>query len=223
MREVLRAQAGGRPWAQAQIRLRIAYCNFIRYFGPINHTVISTITDAETGEERETHRRPNLAPFADDPDCWLVASIEDYDLESGLARKGPIFRRARDPPPATPLITTAADALAVTLNEIGHVDLERLAELLDCDPETRWRSSARRCSAIRSTEALGDGRRLPLRSRPHQARRRRGGRRTSIRNTRATSRRCGRCSPKDIRRRTSPRGSARRGYRPPTSRRSPPR
>ena len=51
----------------------------------------------ETGEERETHRRPNLAPFADDPDCWLVASIEDYDLESGLARMGPVSANASSP------------------------------------------------------------------------------------------------------------------------------
>ena len=55
-----------------------------------------SLTDPETGEERETHRRPNLAPFADDPDCWLVASIEDYDLDSGLARMGPIFRERVD-------------------------------------------------------------------------------------------------------------------------------
>ena len=81
--------------------------SFIRYFGPINHTVVPPCHDPETGEERETHRRPNLAHFADDPDCWLVASIEDYDLETGLARKGPIFdervivaaRRRRSSPP----------------------------------------------------------------------------------------------------------------------------
>ena len=135
IRDVLRAQATGRPWAQAQVRLRCAYSGFIRYHGPINHTVVTTLTDAETGEEREVHRRPNLAPFADDPDCWLVASIEDYDLESGLARMGPIFRERVIAPPTTPLITSAADALAVTLNEVGHVDLERLAELLECDPD----------------------------------------------------------------------------------------
>jgi adenine-specific DNA methylase len=77
VRDVLRAQATGRPWASAQVRLRCAYSGFIRYFGPINHTVITTLTDADadTGEEREVHRRPNLAPFGDDPDCWLVASI----------------------------------------------------------------------------------------------------------------------------------------------------
>ena len=139
IRDVLRAQASGRPWAQAQVKLRCAYSGFIRYHGPINHTVITTLTDAETGEERELHRRPNLAPFADDPDCWLVASIEDYDLESGQARMGPIFRERVIAPPATPLITSATDALAVTLNEVGHVDLDRLAELLECDVDEALR------------------------------------------------------------------------------------
>ena len=142
VRDVLRAQAADLPWAQAQVRLRVAYSTFIRYFGPINHTVVTVTADPETGEERETHRRPNLAPFADDPDCWLVASIEDYDLETGLARMGPVFRERVIAPPAAPLITSAADALAVTLSEVGRVDLDHLAELLDRDPRRRWRSSA---------------------------------------------------------------------------------
>ncbi len=135
VREVLRAQAADRPWAQAQVRLRVAYAAFLRYFGPISHTVVTVTTEPETGEEREIHRRPNLAPFADDPDCWLVASIEDYDLESGLARMGPVFRDRVISPPATPVIASAADALAVTLDETGRVDPEHLAELLECDPD----------------------------------------------------------------------------------------
>jgi predicted RNA methylase len=153
VREVLRAQAADHPplafpsaspteplaappWAEAQIRLRIAYSNFVRGFGPINHTIILVTTDPQTGEERESHRRPNLAPFADDPDCWLVASIEDHDLESGLARMGPIFRRRVIAPPSAPVIATATDALAVTLNATGRVDVDHLAELLDSDPDT---------------------------------------------------------------------------------------
>ena len=136
VRDVLRAQAADQPWADAQIRLRIAYSGFVRSFGPINHTIISVTTDPETGEDRESHRRPNLSPFADDPDCWLVASIEDHDLESGLARMGPIFRERVIAPPSAPDIATAADALAVTLNATGHVDVDHLAELLDSDPET---------------------------------------------------------------------------------------
>ena len=45
VRDVLRAQAAGRPWKEPQVRLRTAYSTFIRYYGPINHTVITTITD----------------------------------------------------------------------------------------------------------------------------------------------------------------------------------
>ena len=41
IRDVLRAQAADRPWAEAQVRLRVAYSAFIRYFGPINHTARS--------------------------------------------------------------------------------------------------------------------------------------------------------------------------------------
>ena len=134
VREVLRAQAADTPWREHQVRLRVAYSTFIRYFGPINHTVVTTTTDPETGEERETHRRPNLSPFGDDPDCWLVASIEDYDGDSGMARMGPVFRERVIAPPAAPVITSATDALAVTLSQVGRVDPDHLAELLERDP-----------------------------------------------------------------------------------------
>ncbi|WP_454634976.1 N-6 DNA methylase [Bradyrhizobium cenepequi] len=130
VRDVLKCQELDRPWKDAQVRLRIAWSNFVRAFGPINSTVVSTSEDPETGEVRETHRRPNLQPFLDDPDCWLVASIEDYDLESDTAKPGPIFTERVIAPPAPPVITSAADALAVALNERGHVDPDHIAELL---------------------------------------------------------------------------------------------
>ncbi|MBN8955870.1 MAG: N-6 DNA methylase [Rhizobiales bacterium] len=133
VREVLHAQERDEPWKQAQVRLRIAWSSFVRDFGPINTTVVSTVEDEETGEVRETHRRPNLAPFADDPDCWLVASIEDYDLDSNTARPGPIFTERVIAPPPAPVITSALDALAVVLNERGYVDPEHIAELLHRD------------------------------------------------------------------------------------------
>ncbi|RWJ81360.1 MAG: lactate dehydrogenase [Mesorhizobium sp.] len=133
VREVLKSQELDRPWKEAQVKLRIAWSNFVRAFGPINTTVVSTTEDPETGEVRETHRRPNLQPFLDDPDCWLVASIEDYDLESDTAKPGPIFTERVIAPPAPPVITSAADALAVVLNERGHVDPDHIAELLHRD------------------------------------------------------------------------------------------
>ncbi|WP_223568932.1 lactate dehydrogenase [Agrobacterium tumefaciens] len=136
VRAVLKAQEQDRPWRDSQVRLRIAWSSFVRDFGPINHTTVSISEDAETGEVKETHRRPNLAPFLDDPDCWLVASIEDYDLETDTARPGPIFTERVISPPAAPVITSAADALAVVLNERGRVDVDHIAELLHCDTDT---------------------------------------------------------------------------------------
>jgi N12 class adenine-specific DNA methylase/adenine-specific DNA methylase len=135
VREVLKAQATDRSWRDAQVRLRIAWSSFVRDFGPINHTDVSIQEDVETSEVRETHRQPNLQPFRDDPDCWLVASIEDYDLDTDTARPGPIFSERVIAPPAPPVVTSAADALAVVLNEVGRVDLDHIAELLHSDRE----------------------------------------------------------------------------------------
>ena len=133
VREVLKCQEQDRPWKDAQVRLRIAWSSFVRDFGPINHTTVSVTEDNETGEVREIHRRPNIQPFLDDPDCWLVASIESYDLDTDTAKPGPIFSERVIAPPATPVIASAADALAVVLNERGRVDLEHMAELLHQD------------------------------------------------------------------------------------------
>ena len=129
IRDVLRAQEADLPWGGAQVRLRGSYAHFKREFGPINLTTISEIAGPD-GEVRETVRRPNLQPFLDDPDVWLVASIEDYDAETGVARSGPIFTERVLHPPVRPEVTGAADALAVALHETGVVDLDRVAELL---------------------------------------------------------------------------------------------
>ncbi|KQV83416.1 DEAD/DEAH box helicase family protein [Rhizobium sp. Root1220] len=136
VREVLKAQETDRPWRDLQVHLRLAWSAFVRDFGPINHTTVSVQEDPETGEVKETHRQPNLLPFRDDPDCWLVALIEDYDLETDTAKPGPIFATRVIAPPMSPVITNAADALAVVLNERGHVDLEHIAELLHCGIST---------------------------------------------------------------------------------------
>jgi N12 class adenine-specific DNA methylase/adenine-specific DNA methylase len=133
VREVLKAQELDQPWKDAQVRLRIAWSNFVRDFGPINFTTVSMTEDDESGEVRETHRRPNIQPFLDDLDCWLVASIEDYDLETNTAKPGPLFTERVIAPPAVPVITSAADALAVVLNERGRVDIDHIAELVHRD------------------------------------------------------------------------------------------
>lgn len=136
VRDVIRAQEQDQPYGAAQVRLRSAYGAFVRAFGPINLTTNSTSPDPETGEVREITRRPNLQPFLDDPDSWLVSSIENYDPESGTATRGPIFSQRVIHAPAEPVVVNAADALAVTLAERGVVDIDHIAELLGHDRET---------------------------------------------------------------------------------------
>ena len=204
----------------AQVRLRIAYGTFVRGFGPINPPRSRELRRRWRGPRDPSPAEPRA--FADDPDCWLVASIEDYDLESGLARMGPIFRERVIAPPAAPLIATAADALAVTLNETGRVDIDHLAELLDRDPETALAQLGETVFRNPATEAWEtDDAYLSGPSAPSSRSPRR--RPSAIRSIGATSRRCGGCSPRTCVRRTSPRVSARRGFPPPTSRPSPPR
>jgi N12 class adenine-specific DNA methylase len=133
VRDILSAQEANRPWKSVQVRLRIAWSAFVRDFGPINHTTVSIAEDKHTAEVRETHRRPNIQPFLDDPDCWLVASIETYDIDTDTAKPGPIFTERVICPPAPPVTTSASDALAVVLNERGRVDVDHIAELVHQD------------------------------------------------------------------------------------------
>ncbi|GJD85455.1 hypothetical protein HPGCJGGD_3344 [Methylobacterium haplocladii] len=128
VRAVLALQEGRKDSAAAQARLGDLYDVFVARHGAINFTTIQERI-ADDGTRHETHRQPNLEPFRDDPDCWLVASIEHYDLESGNATKALIFTGtviAHQPEPA---IQSASDALARCLHELGFVDVPRIAQL----------------------------------------------------------------------------------------------
>ena len=142
VRDVLKAQEHDRPWRDCRVRLRIAWSNFVRDFGPINHTTVSISEDEETGEVRETHRRPNLQPFLDDPDCWLVASIEDYDLDTDTAKPGPIFSERVISPPAPPEITSTADALAPLSSTNAAASMSNISPNCCTDIPMRWSTNS---------------------------------------------------------------------------------
>ncbi len=130
VRAVLRAQEADRPWQDDLAVLREAYDRFIGRFGPINAAKLIAVHNQETGRDTEYVRRPNLSPFMDDPDVWLVASIEEYDEDTGCARVGAIFTRRVVNAPAARAIVTAADALSVCLHDLGRVDIAYMAECL---------------------------------------------------------------------------------------------
>lgn len=129
---VLRAQMDNQPFGRHQHRLRQTWQSFTRQFGPINLTHTTVRVNAITGEETESRRRPNLQPFYDDPDVWLVSSIEEYDEATQTARPGPLFTERVIHAPVEPEIHSAHDALAVCLHDAGRVDLPLIAELTGC-------------------------------------------------------------------------------------------
>lgn len=130
IRAILRAQLNDQPYADLQQELLAAYRQFAKKHGPINRTVTTIRTDPETGVEKDFQRRPNLQPFLDDPDVWLVASIEAYDAETDTGTPGAIFTERVVKPPVSQEIHSAQDALAVSLHERGRVDLPLIADLL---------------------------------------------------------------------------------------------
>jgi len=131
VRSILSLQERFESSVEEQINLNEVYDAFVEKHGFINHTDVHVSVDEETGERKELHRQPHLAPFRDDPDCWLVASIEEYDLEAGTARKGLIFDKTVIAREIEPEIHSAADALARCLNEFGRVDVAYIAGLLN--------------------------------------------------------------------------------------------
>ena len=88
-RRVLQSQNEGWPEANrlaVRRELNQTYDRFVSAYGPINKTTLS-----ETKEGGTIRRTPNLAKFREDPDAMLVMSLEEYDEETGEAKKAPIL------------------------------------------------------------------------------------------------------------------------------------
>jgi hypothetical protein len=107
------------------------YDAFHARFGPINKTVVSVSTRLRRdGTPIVTRRFPNFAVFRADPDAFKVAAIENYDEASGHITKAAIFWRDIVQPATPPVVTNPSDALALSLNVSGRVDLPLIAEQL---------------------------------------------------------------------------------------------
>ena len=217
-RRVLQSQNEGWPEAHrndARRELNRAYDLFVAAYGPINKTTLQP----KPPTARVIRRMPNLVKFREDPDAMLVMALEDYDEVTGKAAKAPILLRdvvGKSPPITT--VTSAEEGLLVSLDRTGGIDLPYIAsstasprrpiiaelgDLIYRDPESKhWQTADEYLSGnvrdkLAAAEAAGPD--MP-----------------------ATPRPCVQCSPKTCCPATSTPVSVPRGYRPPTSRRSPP-
>jgi N12 class adenine-specific DNA methylase len=120
VRETLRTQlenSDEEAVFDARRMLNSQYDHFVSRFGPVNDSA-------------------NQRAFRGDPDLPLLSSLEDYDEETRKAVKTAIFReRTIHQTKVAQAAETPQDALVLTLNETGRVDLARMEMLLSRPPE----------------------------------------------------------------------------------------
>ena len=92
--------------------------------------LLNRIYDAFVWRHGPLSSRENIRAFAGDPDHPLLLSLENYDAETKRARKTAVFERRtlERYQPATH-VETAAEALAISLNETGKIDWPRMTGL----------------------------------------------------------------------------------------------
>ncbi len=116
VRDCLRSQMDGSAEehvVEARQQLNQAYDRFVGRFGPVN-------------------LRANQRAFDGDPDLPLLLSLENYNDETKRATKATIFHERtihhRQPVES---VSEPKEALLVSLNEHGRVDLDHMAGLLN--------------------------------------------------------------------------------------------
>ena len=115
VRDCMRSQLDGSGDGQvveAREQLNFAYDRFVSRFGSINAPI-------------------NQRAFHGDPDLPLLLSLENYDEETRVAVKASIFReRTIHHKQPVESVGSPKEALLVSLNEKGRVDLAHMAGLL---------------------------------------------------------------------------------------------
>ncbi len=115
VREVLRTQLDNRSEEEvtdARRRLNLNYDSFVSRFGALNESA-------------------NQRAFRGDPDAPLLCSLADYNDDTKHATKAAIFRERTIQQTERPSAAASPhDGLIFSLNELGRVDLPRMAALL---------------------------------------------------------------------------------------------
>lgn len=133
------ADATDTPAMDVQRRiLTQRYQSYVARYGPINRYTVSYRTGRNGGPPIEARRVPTaIRAVASDPYAGTIKALEIFDDASRTATPASVFTR-RVVAPRTPRTDadSPADALAITLDTHGRVDLEHVAELLGTDVDT---------------------------------------------------------------------------------------
>jgi len=120
-------------WETSLENLKKTYNAFVKKHGRLNEYTVSErkITDEDGNESVVEYRKYKNQRFLDaDVESPLVDSLEKITSE-GKIIEGPFLSGRTIKKPITPQVTSAPDALAVSLDTIGKLDLNHIANLLD--------------------------------------------------------------------------------------------
>jgi N12 class adenine-specific DNA methylase len=97
--------------------------------------LLNSIYDSFVARYGPLSARENLRAFAGDPDQPLLLSLENYDADTRRAAKTAIFeRRTLERVRPKEHVDTAAEALAISLNETGGIEWKRMQALTGRTP-----------------------------------------------------------------------------------------
>jgi N12 class adenine-specific DNA methylase len=98
--------------------------------------LLNNIYDSFAARFGALSARENRRAFANDPDLPLLLSLENYDAESKRAHKTAIFhRRTLEKHKVAEQVETAAEALAISLNETGRIHWPLMEKLTGHGPK----------------------------------------------------------------------------------------
>ena len=121
-------------WEKSLKALNKSYDAFVKEHGPIlDYTVIERKDD--DGNITETKRLKNAPLFQMDVEGALAYALEVIK-EDGTIEKGPALKERVLEKPRDPEIKTTQDALFVSLNRNGALDIEDVAKLAGTDPQS---------------------------------------------------------------------------------------
>jgi N12 class adenine-specific DNA methylase/predicted RNA methylase len=139
--ELLDSQArvgGENEFAAVQARLNTLYDRYVARFGPLSRYQVARTgrVHPETGADVLRRIHPSMGGFRRDPDFPALLALEHFDDETAIAAKAAIFsRRVVGARAAAHQAGTPAEALAISLDETGRVDLACIGQLLSLEPE----------------------------------------------------------------------------------------
>lgn len=125
-------------WETSLAALQKSYRAFVKQHGQVNQfTEMKRTVKVEypdTGEtiddERSYKRFPLLNKIDDDPDYTSVMALESINEETGKISESAFLTDRVLGKPAQQEIKTPSDALLSVLNDIGHVDIDAIADRL---------------------------------------------------------------------------------------------